>query len=140
MLVVSTSWYTFNLVSSLMLTFFPFFLFYLLFLLFLSPRSMPLLLASIVSDIWFNGSGNKPSSPVQPSATVALGPWLALMGLLVVGMIYLVMIMKTLMRYGKEQGEMRVDAEMSLGAVPVQSGEPEDRGRETEMGTHKQIS
>jgi len=92
---------------------------------------MPLLLASIVSDVWFNGSGNEPSSPAQPSATAALGPWLALMGLLVVGMIYLVMIMKTLMRYGKELGEMRVDAEMSLGAVPVQSGEPEDRGRET---------
>lgn len=115
---VSTSWYPLPLVSLLSLTLF----------FFLPHRSMLLFLASILSFVWFKGS-NDPSS--RAPATAALGPRVAITGLFVVGMIYFAMIMKTLMRYGKERGEMRADAEMSLGAVPVQSGEPEDRGRET---------
>jgi hypothetical protein len=57
----------------------------------------------------------------------------AITGVLVLGLVYLGMILKTLMRYGRECGEMRVDAEMgmgmSLGAVSVQGGEPGERGR-----------
>ena len=46
------------------------------------------------------------------------------------GLVFLAMIVKTLMRYGREWGEMRADAEMGLGAVSVQLREPEERGRE----------
>jgi nicotinamide riboside transporter PnuC len=99
------------------------------FFFFLPHRSMILFLASILSFVWFKGSGNDPSS--RAPATAALGPRVVITGLLVLGMVYFAMIMKTLMRYGKERGEMRADVEMSLGVVPVQSGEPEDRGRET---------
>jgi len=42
------------------------------------------------------------------------------------------MILKTLMRYGREWGEMRAEMGMgmSLGAVSVQGREPRERGRE----------
>ena len=50
--------------------------------------------------------------------------------MLLLGLVFLAMIVKTLMRYGREWGEMRVDEEMSLGTVSVQGVEPEERGRE----------
>ncbi|KIJ91151.1 hypothetical protein K443DRAFT_14647 [Laccaria amethystina LaAM-08-1] len=119
--VVSTSWYFLPLQSLLNLT---------LSLFYLPNRSMLLFLGCIVSLVWFKGSGNDPSTGAPMSATPALGPRVAITGLLVVGTFYFAMIVKTLTRYEKEREEMRADAEMSMGAVSVQNGEPEDRGRE----------
>ena len=48
------------------------------------------------------------------------------------GLVFLAMIVKTLMRYGREWGEVKADVEMGLGAVSVQGREPEERGRERE--------
>ena len=97
---------------------------------FFPHRSMLLFLASILSFVWLTGPGNDPSSRAPLSATAALGPRVAVTGVLVLGLVFLAMIVKTLMRYGREWGEMRADVEMCLGAVSVQGGEPEDRGRE----------
>ena len=91
-------------------------------------RSMLLFLASILSFVWLTGSGNDPSLRA-PFAMAVLGPRVAVTGVLVLGLVFLAMIVKTLMRYGREC-EMRPDAEMSLGAVSVQRREPEERGRE----------
>ena len=46
------------------------------------------------------------------------------------GLVFFAMIVKTLMRYGREWGEMRADVEMGMGAISMQGGEPEERGRE----------
>ena len=96
-------------------------------------RSMLLFLASILSFVWLTGSGNDPSLRAQLSVTAVLCPRVAVTGVLVLGLVFLVMIVKTLMRYGGEWGEMRA-AEMGLGAVSVQAGEPEERGRERDRG------
>ena len=45
------------------------------------------------------------------------------------GLVFLAMIVKTLMRYGSEWGKMTADVEMGMGAVSVQGVEPEERGR-----------
>ena len=97
---------------------------------FFRHRSMLLFLASILSFIWLTGSGNDPSSRAPLSATAALGPQVAVMGVLVLGLVFLAMIVKTLMRYGREWDEMRADVEMDLAAVSMQGGEPEERGQE----------
>ena len=100
------------------------------FLPFFPHRSMLLFLASILSFVWLTGSGNNPSSRAPLSATAALGPRVAVTGVLVLGLVFMAMIVKTLMRYAREWGDIRADEEMSLGAVSVQGGEPEERGRE----------
>ena len=46
------------------------------------------------------------------------------------GLVFLAMILKTLMRYGREWGKMTADVEMVMGAVSVQGVEQEERGRE----------
>ena len=91
---------------------------------------MLLFLASILSFIWLTRPGNGPPSRAPLSAMADLGPRVAVTGVLVLGLVFLAMIVKTLMRYGGEWGKMRADAEMSLSAVSVQGGEPEERGRE----------
>ena len=100
---------------------------------FFPHRSMLLFLASIVSFVWLTGSRNDPSLRAPLSATAILGPRVAVTGVLVLGLVFLAMIVRTLMRYGREC-EMRADVEMSLGmslgAVSEQVREPEERGRE----------
>ena len=105
--------------------------------LFFPHRSMLLFLASILSFVWLTGSGNDPSLRAPLSATAVLGPRVAVTGsvtgVLLLGLVFLAMIVKTLMRYSREC-KMRADVEMSLGmslgAVSVQVGEPKERGRE----------
>ena len=99
---------------------------------FFPHRSMLLFLASILSFVWLTGSGNDPSPRAPLSATAVFGPRVAITGVLVLGLVYLAMILKTLMRYGREWGEMRAEMGMgmSLGAVSVQGREPRERGRE----------
>ncbi|EDR00392.1 uncharacterized protein LACBIDRAFT_314305 [Laccaria bicolor S238N-H82] len=92
--------------------------------------SMLLFLASIISFVWLDGSVNDSSPPLN--ATAGLGPRVAVTGVLVIGMVYFAMIMKTLARYDRELREMSADVEMSSGAFPVQNGEPEGRNREVE--------
>ncbi|KIJ92682.1 hypothetical protein K443DRAFT_685093, partial [Laccaria amethystina LaAM-08-1] len=67
-------------------------------------------------------------------ATAVLGPQVAITGVLGLGLVYLAMIVKTLIRYDREWGEMKTDEEMRIGinldVISVQGGEPEERGRE----------
>ena len=128
------SWYSLPLPSLLTLT-----------LYFFPHRSMLLFLTCILSFVWITGSGSDPSPRAPLSATAVLAPRVAITGVLVLGLVYLAMILNTLMRYGKEWGEMRVDAEMGIvmssGAVPVQGRELErrerHRGRDGERGTRR---
>ena len=120
---VSMSWYSLPLsllTLTLILSFFHFF----------PHRSMLLFFAFILSFVWLTGSGKDP--PLRPplSATAVLGSRVAVTGVLVLGLVFLVMIVKTLMRYDREWGEMTADVEMGMGAVPVQGVEPEERGTE----------
>jgi hypothetical protein len=59
---------------------------------------------------------------------------MAITGVLGLGLAYLAMIAKTLIRYDREWGEMKTDEEMRIGinldAISVQGGEPEERGGE----------
>ncbi|KIJ91592.1 hypothetical protein K443DRAFT_685883, partial [Laccaria amethystina LaAM-08-1] len=94
-------------------------------------RSMLLFLASILSFVWRTGLGNDPFSRAPLSATAVLGPRVAITGVLGLGLAYLVMIVKTLIRYDREWGGMKTDEEMRIGinldAISVQGRE---RGRE----------
>ena len=95
--------------------------------------------------MWITDSGNDPSPRAPLSATAVLAPRVAITGVLVLGLVYLAMILNTLMRYGKEWGEMRADAEMGMGmssgAVSVGGGELErrerHRGRDGERGRRR---
>ena len=95
--------------------------------------------------MWITDSGNDPSPRAPLSATAVLAPRVAITGVLVLGLVYLAMILNTLMRYGKEWGEMRADAEMGMGmssgAVSVRGGELErrerHRGRDGERGRRR---
>ena len=121
---VSMSWYSLPLLSLLTLTltlsFFPFFPY----------RSMLLFFAFILSFVWLTGSGNDPPLRAPLNATAVLGSRVAVTGVLVLGLVFLAMIVKTLMRYGSEWGKMMTaDVEMGMGAVSVQGVEPEERGR-----------
>ena len=82
-----------------------------------SHRSMLFFLASILSFVWRTGSEDDPSSRAPLSATAVLGPRVTITGVLVLGLVYLVMIVKTLVRYGRGWSGMRV------GAVSVQRSE-----------------
>ncbi|KIJ91361.1 hypothetical protein K443DRAFT_686120 [Laccaria amethystina LaAM-08-1] len=124
------SWYYLPLPSllsyslTLTLSFFPF----------LPHRSMLLFLASILAFVWRTGLGNDPSSRAPLSTTAVLGPRVAITGVLGLGLAYLAMIVRTLIRYDREWGEMKRDEEMRIGtildAISVQGGEPGERGRE----------
>lgn len=92
--------------------------------------SMLLLLASILSFVWLNGSDNDPNTCAPLRETADLGPRVAVTGVLVLGLVFIATIVKTLKRYGRELSELRADVEISLGAVPVLGGEPEERGTE----------
>ena len=73
-------------------------------------RSMLFFLASILSFVWRTGSEDDPSSHAPLSATAVLGRRVAITGVLVLGLVYLTMILKTLMRYGRGWGGMRPGA------------------------------
>jgi hypothetical protein len=62
---------------------------------------MLLFLASILSFAWRIGSEDDPSSRAPLSSTAILGPRVAITGVLVLGLVYLAMIVKTLMSYGR---------------------------------------
>ena len=84
---------------------------------FFPRRSMLFFLASILSFVWRTGSEEDPSSRAPLSTTAVLGPRVTITGVLVLGLVYLVMIVKTLVRYGRGWNGMRV------GAISVQRSE-----------------
>ena len=100
---------------------------------FFPHRSMLLFLASIVSFVRLTGSGNDPSLRAPLSATARV----AVTGVLVLGLVYLAMIVRTLTRYGRRR-EVRADVEMilgmSMGAVSVQVREKKERDRGWDVG------
>ncbi|KIJ90622.1 hypothetical protein K443DRAFT_116351 [Laccaria amethystina LaAM-08-1] len=94
--------------------------------------SMLFFLASILSFVWRTGSEDDPSSHAPLSATAVLGPRVTITGVLVLGLVYLAMIVKTLMRYGRGWGVMRAGAGMGMtvGAISVQGEQGTEGGRE----------
>jgi hypothetical protein len=99
---------------------------------FVPRRSMLFFLASILSFVWRTGSEDDPSSHAPLSATAVLGPRVTITGVLVLGLVYLAMIVKTLMRYGRGWGVMRAGAGMGMtvGAISVQGEQGTEGGRE----------
>ena len=72
--------------------------------------------ASILSCVWRTRSDDDPSSRAPSSPTAVLGPRVAITGVLVLGLVYLTMIVKTLMPYGRGWGGMRHAAGAAMGA------------------------
>ncbi len=87
---------------------------------------------SILSFVWRTGSYADPDEREGLSPTGALGPRIAITAVFLVGMAYLVLIVKTLKSYGTHW------VLQSVGQVGVQEEQP--RGRARERGTSSQAS
>ncbi|PBK65565.1 hypothetical protein ARMSODRAFT_960936 [Armillaria solidipes] len=94
--------------------------------------SMVYFIISILSFVWRTGSYVDPDSREGLSPTGALGPRIAITGVFLIGMAYLVLIVKTLKSYGMHW------VLKSVGQAGVQEEEP--RGRARERGTSSQAS
>ncbi|KAK0455722.1 uncharacterized protein EV420DRAFT_1552868 [Desarmillaria tabescens] len=94
--------------------------------------SMVYFVISILSFVWRTGSYVDPDEREGLSPTGALGPRIAITGVFLIGMVYLVLIIKTLKSYGTHW------VLKSGGQVPEQ--EEERRGRERVRGTSSQAS
>ncbi|KAG1776078.1 hypothetical protein EV702DRAFT_1198692 [Suillus placidus] len=95
--------------------------------------SMFFFIAAILSFVWRSGSSTDSTSPAPLSPTAILGPRIAITSLFAVGLIDLILIVKTLHNYGRTrdaEGEMRLlGTDESSQARPSADREREDRGR-----------
>lgn len=96
-------------------------------------RSMFFFIAAILSFVWRSGSSSDSANPAPLSPTAILGPRIAITSLFVVGLIDLMLIVKTLHNYGRTrdvEDEMRLlGTDHSSHARPSADHEREDRGR-----------
>jgi len=70
-------------------------------------RSMLLFISAILSFVWRTGSVLDPTDWPPLSARAVLGPRIAVTGVLVLGMVYLGMIVRTLKNYGSYRNSSR---------------------------------
>lgn len=66
-------------------------------------RAMVLFLSAILSFVWRTGSASDPQDRSPINDRSALGPRVAISSILLLGMVYLTMIVKTLRRYGSTE-------------------------------------
>lgn len=77
-----------------------------------SPRAMFFFITAILSFVWRSGSSTDSTSPTPLSPSAILGPRIAITSLFVLGLVYFMMIVKTLQNYGRTRNG--VDSEMRI--------------------------
>jgi hypothetical protein len=95
-------------------------------------RAMFFFITAILSFVWRSGSTSDSSNPAPLSPTAVLGPRIAITSLFLLGLVYFVMIVKTLQNYGRTHDtddEMRMLSGADSDPNPRSSTEGE-RGRE----------
>jgi hypothetical protein len=106
--------------------------------------SMFFFIVAILSFVWRSDSSTDNPSPTPLSPMVILGPRIAITLLFIVGLIYFILIVKTLHNYGRTrdiEGEMQLlGTDDSLQARPSADREREDRGRRDDRGRWGHLS
>ena len=95
---------------------------------------MVLFITAILSFVWRTGSVSDPSDRPPVGDRAALGPRIAITGVFCLGLVYLAMIIRTLKKYGSQEGLPRMLRPPYVGMRNGGGGGTPTHGNRTEVG------